>query len=220
MIKKNDFVQIEYTGKVQGGDIFDTNILEDAKKIGLKIEEKPLIICIGQGMILPSIDDFLTGKEIGEHDLKLEASKAFGHRKREMIKTMPISVFKNSQTPPYPGAVFSFDNMLGKVTSVSAGRVIVDFNNPVAGKDVEYKLIVKKIIENNEEKVKALMTAFWGKDVPFKIEGNKIEIETEKNFAKFFEMFSDKFKQILNLELEIKEKKDSKDIEIKKEEKK
>ena len=205
-IKKNDFVEIEYTGKVQGGDIFDTNIKEDAKKIELKIEPKPLVICIGQGMILPAIDDFLTGKPVGEYSLELKAEKAFGLRKREMIKILSLNVFRNSDRYPQPGMVFSFDNMLGKVTSVSGGRVTVDFNNPVAGKDVHYKLIVKKIIEDSHEKVKALMSAFWGKDVPFKLENNKIVIETEKNFAKFFDMFNDKFKEILNLELDIKEK--------------
>ena len=56
-LKQNDFIEIEFTGKVRDGDIFDTNIKEDAKKINLDIKTRPLIICIGQNMILPAIDE-------------------------------------------------------------------------------------------------------------------------------------------------------------------
>jgi len=39
MIKKNDFVEIEFTGKIlDTGEIFDTNIKEEAEKINPKIE--------------------------------------------------------------------------------------------------------------------------------------------------------------------------------------
>lgn len=211
MIAKNDFVEIEYTGRVQNGEVFDTNIKDDAKKLNLKLDPKPLVICIGQGMILPIIDEFLIGKGVGEYSLDIKAEKAFGFRKRELVRTLPLNVFKSSDRYPQPGMVFSFDNMLGRVASVSGGRVIVDFNNPIAGKDVSYKLIVKKLIESQEEKVKALMNSFWGKDIPFKIESGKIVIETEKNFTKFFEMFKDKFKEILHLEMDIKEKTEKKE---------
>ena len=33
MINKNDFVELEYMGRVKDGEIFDTNIKEEAKKI-------------------------------------------------------------------------------------------------------------------------------------------------------------------------------------------
>lgn len=218
-IKKNDFIEIEYTGKVKDGIIFDTNIKEDAKKIELKIDPKPLVICIGQGMILPAIDDFLIEKELGNYTLELTADKAFGLRRRDLIKTMSLSAFKTSDQYPSPGMVFSFDNMLGKVVSVSGGRVIVDFNNPVAGKDVVYELRAKRILDNVEEKAKAATSILFGKEVPFKLENNKIIIETEKNFASFFLMFKEKIKEMLNLDLEIKEKPEKKQ-EIKKQEEK
>lgn len=219
MIKKNDFIEIEFTARTLEGDIFDTNIKEDAQKINLKIEPKPLIICISQNMILPSIDEFLTGKSIGEYQLELSPEKAFGFRKRELVKTMPLSVFRNSQNPPYPGAVFSFDNMLGKVTSVSGGRVIVDFNNPVAGKSVVYDLKVKKIIDNQEEKIKSLFSVFFGSEIPFKVQENRIIIEADRKFKQLFQAFSPKFKEILNLDLEVKEKPE-KEANEQKEEKK
>lgn len=212
-IKKNDFVEIEYSGKVKDGEVFDTNIDEEIKRLKLDLKAKPLVLCIGQNMILPAIDEFLIGKEPGKYTLELSAEKAFGERKREMIRTIPLSAFKNSQQPPYPGAVFAFDNMMGRVASVSSGRVIVDFNNPIAGKPVVYELRVLRIIIDKKEQVKALMVFIFGKELVFNIEDNKLILEADAGLKKFAEMFKDKFKEILNLDLEVKEKAEEKKAE-------
>ena len=208
-IQKKDFVEMEYTGRVKDGDIFDSNIPEDVKKMNLNINPNPIIICIGENMILPSIDEFLIGKDIGNYTLDLPAEKAFGERKRELIRTVSLSLFKNQDRYPQPGMVFSFDNMLGKVTAVSGGRVIIDFNNPIAGKEVIYTIKIKRIIENQEEKVKSLILTYFGKEFTFKIENNKLIIEVEKKLVKLFEIFKPKFKEIFNLDLETSESKDS-----------
>ena len=132
-----------------------------------------------------------------------------------MVRVMPMAVFQKQKIYPQQGMVFSFDNSLGKVTAVSGGRVTVDFNNPMAGKPVVYELNVKRKVEKNEEKVKALMALFFRKEFPFKIEGNKIIIEVESKLKQFFELFNEKFKSLLNLELEVKEKKEKEDKSVK-----
>ena len=115
-LQKNDFVELEFIGKVKGGDIFDTNIKEEAKKINLELESRPLIICLSQNMILPSIDEFLIGKDIGKYALELSPEKAFGNRDRTLIKTLPIRIFMEKKVYPQPGMMFEFDNVLGKVS--------------------------------------------------------------------------------------------------------
>lgn len=202
-IQKNDFVELEFTGKTEEGNIFDTNIKQEALKIGIEIESRPLVICIGQNMILPSIDEFLEGKDLGKFILKLTPEKAFGARNREMIKIMPIKIFNEKQIIPKSGMVFQFDTLLGRISAVSGGRVIVDFNNPLAGKPVIYELNTKKILDNQEEKIKVLMSIFFGRILEFKIDAGKLIISVEANFAPLVEYFKPKFKEILNLELEI-----------------
>jgi len=59
---------------------------------------------------------------------------------------------------------------------------------------------------SQEEKIKALMIAFFQQEFPFRIQENKLVIETKNNFSKFVVLFKDKFKEILNLELEVEEK--------------
>jgi len=102
---------------------------------------------------------------------------------------------------------------LGRVISVSGGRVIVDFNNPVAGKEVEYKLIVKRLVQDIKEKADSLIQSIFNSEIPFKIEQDKIILEINKGFGKLFEPFKPKFKEILNLELETIEKVDKKSQE-------
>ncbi|MDP2749549.1 MAG: FKBP-type peptidyl-prolyl cis-trans isomerase, partial [Nanoarchaeota archaeon] len=68
-IKKGDFVQVEYTGKLEDGMVFDTTSKKAAEQSG-SLNEKakygPVIICIGQHHILKAIDDSIEGKEVGE----------------------------------------------------------------------------------------------------------------------------------------------------------
>ena len=212
MLNKNDFIELEYVGKANE-KIFDTNIKEEAKKINLDVEFSPSIICLGQGMILKAIDDFLMGKELRKYILELAPEKAFGLRQPTLVKTIPINIFKGQDIMPQPGMVFTFDNMLGKISAVSGGRVIVDFNNPLAGKNVVYELDVKKKVDNLDEKVSSLCLFFFRQKIDFEIKQDKLVLKIDKNLIKFASIFKDKFKEILNLELEAVEKAEEKSSE-------
>lgn len=206
-IAPGEFVEIEFIGKTTDNDIFDTNIKEEAKKIGRKLQENKTIICIGEGMLLKSIDEFLIGKDLGKYTLSLTPEKAFGLRKKELVKIMPSSVFKNSQYRPQAGMLFTFDNMIGKVNAVSGGRVVVDFNNPLAGKNVVYELDIKSKVTNQDEKVKSLMNYFFKREFPFEVKEEKIIIQAEKPYIEFIKIFEEPFKKLLNLGLEVSEAK-------------
>ena len=203
--RKNDFVELKYTGKIKDtNEIFDTNIEEEAEKINLDIKTKPLIICLGQNMILPSIDEFLINKKIGAYTLELTPKQAFGARDSRLIKIMPLSVFSKHNITPEKGMVFTFDNMFGKTISKSGGRVIVDFNNPIAGKKIVYELKIKKKISDINEKIKALILVFFRKELDFEVKDKKLIIKAEKEALRFLNLFKSKFKEILDLDLEIK----------------
>lgn len=209
--QKNDFAELEYSGMTEDRKIFDSNIGEKLKEMSPNANPPFRIICIGQNMLLKAVDDFLINKTPGNYTLELPPEKAFGNRKKELVKIMPLSVFSQQKIIPQNGMVFAFDNMLGKITAVSGGRVIVDFNNPIAGKPVIYELKIIRKILNIEEKIKALMVFYFGRDFTFKTDGKKLVIEAEKNIKQFLDLFKAKFKEILDLDLEIKE------IELRKE---
>ena len=101
--------------------------------------------------------------------------------------------------------MFNFDGKIAKVLSVSGGRVRIDFNNPLAGKDVEYDIKVLRKVEDTNKKINALNTFLFKKEFKFEIKDKKLILEVEKPLVKFVEMFKDKFKEIFGLELEVKE---------------
>jgi FKBP-type peptidyl-prolyl cis-trans isomerase 2 len=208
-LQKKDFIEVEFTGKIKDGEVFDSNIKQDLEKLNPNANPKPLIFCLGEGMFLKGIDDFLVGKEIGEYTIELSPEKAFGPRVKEFVQMVPIKIFKESKLNPFPGAVFNFDGRIAKVLSVSSGRVMVDFNGPLAGKTVIYEVNVLRKVDDLNEKIKSFINFLFRREMEFSVQDKKITIKVEKELSKFVEMFKDKFKEVLGLDLEIKQKEES-----------
>jgi FKBP-type peptidyl-prolyl cis-trans isomerase 2 len=202
-LKKKDFVEIEFTGKTKEGDVFDSNVKEVLKKTNIEGYPKPFIFCLGEGMFIRGIDEFLIGKEIGEYDVSLKPEDAFGKRNPKLIQMIQKKEFIKHNLNPIPGAVFNFDGKLAKVLTVSGGRVMIDFNNPLAGKEVDYKIKVLRKVENLNEKIEALNDFLFRKNFEFEIKDKKLIMKIPKENTKFVEMFKDKFKEILDLDLMI-----------------
>jgi len=203
--QKNDFLEIEFTGKIKGGEVFDSNISEELKKLKSNQKAKPFIFSLGQDMFLNGIEEFLVGKEIGRYEIELKPEKAFGLRNPSFIQMIPLKVFIEHRINPIPGAVLTFDNKLGKVLTVSGGRIMVDFNNPLAGKKVVYDVNILRKVEDTNEKIKALNEFLFRRDFKFFIEDKKLILEVDRGFKAFVELFKDKFKEMLDLDIEVKE---------------
>jgi FKBP-type peptidyl-prolyl cis-trans isomerase SlyD len=222
--QKNDFIEVEFTGRMKDGEVFDSNIPEELKKLNSSQQAKPFIFCLGQDMFLTGIEEFLTGKETGNYEIELTPEKAFGLRNPSQVQMIPLKVFIEHQINPVPGAVLTFDNKLGKVLTVSGGRIMVDFNNPLAGKEVVYKVNVLRKVEDTNEKIKSMNEFLFRRDFKFEIQDKNLIIEVDKGFKPFVELFKEKFKDIFGLEIEVKEieliKKEEKHEEEKKEENK
>jgi FKBP-type peptidyl-prolyl cis-trans isomerase 2 len=219
---KKDFIELEFIGKnVSNNEIFDTNILEEAKKINPKIiEVKPLVICIGEGFVVKGLDDFLEGKEVGKkYNLKLTAEKAFGKRNPQMVRLIPMKIFLQQKIYPQPGMTLALDNSLVKVVNVSGGRVMVDFNNPLAGKDIEYDFTIKKIVTDNKEKTDAFTKFLLGQSFDFDIDEKTKKITfKDLRLTPILQALAPKFKEVIGLDVEILEKKEKKAEEKKTEE--
>lgn len=206
IIKKNDFVEIDFTGKTNN-EIFDTTNSEEAKSIGLNTKVKPIIACVGKEMILKALDDELEGKEIGEkYSVHLMPEQAFGKRNPSLIRVIPMRVFKQQNTMPAPGMVFQFDNQMAKIISVSGGRVTADFNSPLAGKEVDYDFKINKIVTDDKEKINAIQDFFFRQRFEFEIKGDKV-IFKEAKLKQLIDIFKDKFKEISGFDVMVEEKK-------------
>jgi len=184
-IKKNDFVEIDYTGISKDENaVFDTTLKEVAVKNELYHEEhayKPVILCVGQNQILKAVDESLIGKSVGESfTLDLKSEDAFGKKNSELIQFIPISNFRQSQINPVPGLHVNIDGIFGIVRTVSGGRTLVDFNHPLSGKDIKYEISIKRIVGDKQEKLKSLLSNVIGDEAEILMKDSEASVNVPK----------------------------------------
>lgn len=166
-LKEKDFVQIEYTGKLkETGDVFDTTDEKTAKDSGLydtRYKYGPVIICLGRGQILAGLEKELVGKSVDKsYTFDLKPEDAFGKKSAKLLKLIPSKAFKKDKIQPMNGMQVNVDGNVGIVRSASPGRVIVDFNHPLSGKDLEYSVkVIKKIEDPLEQATSILKNEFY-----------------------------------------------------------
>ena len=183
MIKKGDFVEIEYMGRLkETNEIFDLTNAEDAKKNNVyndKLKYSSKVVCVGNNILVKGLDEFLEGKECKNYTIELSAEKAFGKKDPKLMKLVSISIFSKQNIKPFPGLQVSFDGLIGIVETVSGGRVIVDFNHPLAGRDVVYDIRIKRVVNDDKEKINSLLEQMFGKHTDFEFRNKKLTIKRE-----------------------------------------
>ena len=177
-----DLIAIEFTGKdTNTGKVFDTTRKEIAQKEGIFVEGRPygpIVIVAGHHEVLPGLEKEIAQMKVGEEKhITLSPEHAFGPRTPDLVRVLPLSEFKKHNVPPVPGTVVNANDMMGRVQSVSGGRVRVDFNPELAGKEVEYTLkIVKHYTDEKEQLVALQEKAFPGQKVELQKNGKTIEM--------------------------------------------
>jgi FKBP-type peptidyl-prolyl cis-trans isomerase 2 len=208
--KKKEFVEIKYTGYANGS-VFDSNIEEDLRTLSPKAKVQKTIVVIGEGAVVSGLDKALEGKEIGkEYEVEINSKEGFGERNKQLIKIIPLKLFREKNANPVPGMTFTFDNALAKVIAVSGARVIVDFNNPLSGKKIKYKFSIVRKVEDEKEKIDAFFEIFL-KFVPEVEIADKIIVVGPKGFDGIVNVLNDKAKELLGKELGFKEKEEKKE---------
>lgn len=215
-IKQKDFVELDFTATTLDGIVFDTTSQTEAKKAELNIKEvKPLALAVGSNMIIPGLDKSLEGKELNkEYKETFEQEQAFGKRNPQLIKMVPLKAFIEQKIQPQRGLTLSLDGRFAKIISVSGGRVLVDFNNPLSGKQVTYKFKINKKITDPKEKINSLQDYFFKQRFDFDTKDKKIIFKTEDKIKPLIEMMAKPFEDILGIKVEV-EKKEEKKKEVK-----
>jgi FKBP-type peptidyl-prolyl cis-trans isomerase SlyD len=180
-IQHHDFIEIDYTGKLTDGTVFDTTVEKVAKGSGIGNEKSkfaPLVVCVGERQVLPGLDDSLEGKEVNQKfEVNIAAENAFGKRDVKKMKIVPMSTFKEHNVQPQPGLQIDVDGEKGLVSRVSGGRVIVNFNHPLAGKEVVYEVEIKRKVTDKAEMLRTFLNS------TLRIPVDKIKAEVKEDVA-------------------------------------
>ena len=213
IVKKGEFVELKFSG-LADGKVFDSNILEDLKQINEKAVPEKTIIILGERMVIRGLDEQIIGKELNKnYEVIISSNDAFGPRRRELVKIIPLKVFHAQKIQPSIGASFVFDNQLAKIIAISGARVITDFNNPLAGKDITYKFTILRIVDDLKERAKTVCKLLLRHVPEISVEENIVTINGPKILENYISNSQDKFKEFLGKEVLFKE------IEIPKEDK-
>ncbi|MBI4895683.1 MAG: FKBP-type peptidyl-prolyl cis-trans isomerase [Candidatus Aenigmarchaeota archaeon] len=183
-MQKGDFVKIDFIGKLESGEIFDLTDEKVAKENNIfnpSIKYKPVTVIIGAGFVVPGLEKALMDMTVGEKkEVSVKPEDAFGNRNPELIKTVPEKAFEGKHV--VPGMIVDFGNTRGRIQSISAGRVRVDFNHPLAGKVLKYNVDLKEHIDDQIQQVEAVLD-FFGIDPKIYMIPGAYEIEADPSPA-------------------------------------
>ncbi|MBS3101409.1 peptidylprolyl isomerase [Candidatus Woesearchaeota archaeon] len=190
IVKNHDFVEIEYTGRIKEDNaVFDTTEEKVAKENGVYDKHAdyfPAVICVGESHVLKGLEEQIIGKETGkEYTFEIGRENAFGRKDAKLIQMIPAGKFRQQNIQPIPGLQLSIDGMFGVVRTVSGGRCLVDFNHPLAGKDLVYKVRINKIIDDDKEKLKSLLKAHLNaKDAEVELSEGNATVKAKQKIPK------------------------------------
>ncbi|MBY8984393.1 MAG: FKBP-type peptidyl-prolyl cis-trans isomerase [Candidatus Lokiarchaeota archaeon] len=168
-VEEGDFVLVKLTGRTQKGTIFRVSSEEDAKKAGMFDEKKaeqgmytPEFVIIGKpGFLNEGLTEII--KEMNyleKKSVRIPPTKAYGKRDPQKIERMGIAKFRKVNEGKNPELGQEFMNKKGQrgvITNVVQGRVIIDYNHPLAGQSLDYNLEIIDKIEEFDEKIKYFM---------------------------------------------------------------
>ncbi len=192
-MEKGDIIRWEYDAwVVEEGkeDLFDTTNEELAKENGIHdptIKYGAMYSIVGAERLIKGMDEELLQAEVGkEYIVTIPPENAYGERDAKLVKIHSYREIarkvaeRDKNAVPRVGMEVIIDNKRGRIVTVTPGRVVIDFNHPLAGKTLKYRFKILEKIEGEVEKVKAILEMDYGKDVEnFKIEvrGEDILIE-------------------------------------------
>jgi FKBP-type peptidyl-prolyl cis-trans isomerase 2 len=181
--EKGDLVRLEYELWTESGgktELLDTTNEELAQKENAKTEGRtwgPRPHEIGGEYFPPGIENSLVGLTVGEEVTREYApADAFGERDPNLIE-----LFSMHQVERLPemrredahldiGTPLTIEGRRGRVVSLTAARVRVDFNPPFAGRKVHGKFKVLERITESPEKARAVLELQYGRSSEFHVE--------------------------------------------------
>ena len=132
-IKNGQRVSLHYTGKLADGTVFDSS----------RERKSPLHFVFGSGVVLPNFEKAIGSMLVGDKKtFNLTSDEAYGQHIEEAVQALPKEQF-GQDLELKPGTPISGTSPDGQpiramIISCEDETVTVDFNHPLAGKDISF----------------------------------------------------------------------------------
>jgi peptidylprolyl isomerase len=139
-VKAGDTVQVNYTGKLSDGTVFDSSA-----------GKAPLEFTMGGGKIIPGFEKAVLGMKVGEKKtVTIAPADAYGLRQENMVMEVPRTQFSKEITPEVGMELESTrkdgSTIVATITKVTDTSVTLDANHPLAGKALTFDIELVKIV--------------------------------------------------------------------------
>jgi peptidylprolyl isomerase len=144
--KEGDKVKVHYTGRLEGGEVFDSSECSEEE---CGCNAGPLEFVIGKGEVIPGFEKAVIGMTVGEEKtFNVPVDDAYGKRNEEMVLEVEKGCVPPNMTPEV-GLRMAVSLEDGRefpvvITSISDTHVTLDANHPLAGQDLTFDI---KLVE-------------------------------------------------------------------------
>ena len=138
-IEPNTRVTLNFSLSLETGEEVDSNFGHD-----------PVSFVMGDGSLLPGFERRLLGMRAGdEAEFRIPSDEGFGEPQDDNVQAMPRTDF-DADAPLEPGMLFTFADAAGgevpgMVAEVSEDTVTVDFNHPLSGRTIHFKVKIARV---------------------------------------------------------------------------
>jgi peptidylprolyl isomerase len=133
-VKQGDTVQVNYTGKLSDGTIFDTSV-----------DRHPLQFTLGKGALIAGFEKAVIGMNTGEKKtVIIPFVEAYGPRQDTAVVSVERKNFPGN-FEPHVGQRLELtqeddSNVLVTVAGLTDTTITLDANHPLAGKDLTFEI--------------------------------------------------------------------------------
>lgn len=140
MVQKGQRVRFLYRGSFPDGEVFDD------------CNGEPHEIIVGRHQVMSALEEALFAMEPGEEQiLEINAADAYGTYDDEAVQRVPTYKIPNGENLPVGEMVSwttprSVEPLRVRVIGIENHIVTLDFNHPLAGKDIVYWIKLVEIL--------------------------------------------------------------------------
>ncbi|MGA2975681.1 MAG: peptidylprolyl isomerase [Spirochaetia bacterium] len=145
-VSNKKMVSVDYKGTLADGTVFSQSD-----------EGKPLEFLVGGGTIIPTLEKGMMGMKVGDQKkIDVKAADAYGEYDKAAVQEVPKEQFPKDLTLAV-GQRYQVQTQSGAlvvtITAIKDKTVTVDFNHPLAGKDLTFDVKVVKIRDATKEEL-------------------------------------------------------------------
>jgi peptidylprolyl isomerase len=144
-LKDGMYVQVHYVGSLDDGTVFD-----DSR------ERQPLEFQIGNRSVIPGFEQAVMGMALNEEKkISLAPEVGYGERQDNLVREFPTTMLGEDKVEI--GQDVWFDSpqgpVPGKVLGLTTDNFKVDFNHPLAGKNLNFQLTLVGVTDQPTQPV-------------------------------------------------------------------